>query len=57
MIAAEKDHLLDKNSDFYKAWSQDDIYDNHYHVRLQELSAETSLPFQATDFIDYQAFA
>lgn len=57
MIAADKDHLLDKNSDFYKAWSQDDIYDNHYHVRLQELSAGTSLPFQATDFIDYQDFA
>ena len=57
MIAAEKDHLLDKNSDFYKAWSQDDIYDNHYHVRLQDLSAETSLPFQANDFIDYQDFA
>ena len=57
MIAAEKDHLLDKNSDFYKAWSQDDIYDNHYHIRLQELTAETSLPFQATDFIDYQDFA
>ena len=57
MDAADKDHLLDKNSDFYKAWSQDDIYDNHYHVRLQELSAETSLPFQVTDFIDYQNFA
>ena len=57
MDAAEKDHLLDKNSDFYKAWSQDDIYDNRYHVRLQDLSAETSLPFQATDFIDYQDFA
>lgn len=57
MDAAEKDHLLNKDSDFYKAWSQDDIYDNHYHVRLQDLSAETSLPFQATDFIDYQDFA
>lgn len=57
MDAAEKDHLLDKNSDFYKAWSQDDIYDNHYHVRLQDLSAKTSLPFQVTDFIDYQDFA
>ena len=57
MDAAEKDHLLDKNSDFYKAWSQDDIYENHYHIRLQDLSAETSLPFQATDFIDYQDFA
>ena len=57
MVAAEKDHLLDKNSDFYKAWSQDDIYDNHYHVRLQELSDETPLPFQVTDFIDYQDFA
>lgn len=57
MDAAEKDHLLDKNSDFYKARSQDDIYDNHYHVRLQDLSAKTSLPFQVTDFIDYQDFA
>lgn len=57
MVAAEKDHLLDKNSDFYKAWTQDDIYDNHYHVRLQDLSAEIQLPFQATDFIDYQDFA
>lgn len=57
MDTAEKDHLLNKDSDFYKAWSQDDIYDNHYHVRLQDLSAETSLPFQATDFIDYQDFA
>lgn len=57
MDAAEKDHLLYKSSDFYKAWSQDDIYDNHYHVRLQDLSDETSLPFQATDFIDYQDFA
>ncbi|CDO19160.1 CHC2 zinc finger family protein [Streptococcus gallolyticus] len=57
MVAAEKDHLLDKDSDFYKAWTQDDIYDNHYHVRLQDLSDETLLPFQATDFIDYQTFA
>lgn len=57
MVAAEKDYLLDKNSDFYKAWTQDDIYDNHYHVRLQDLSAEIQLPFQATDFIDYQDFA
>ena len=57
MDAAEKDHLLYKSSDFYKAWSQDDIYDNHYHIRLQNLSDETSLPFQATDFIDYQDFA
>lgn len=57
MVAAEKDHLLDKNSDFYQAWSQDDIYENRYHVRLQELSTETSLPFQATDLIDYQDFA
>lgn len=57
MDAAEKDHLLDKNSDFYKAWSQDDIYDNHYHVRLQELSNEIPLSFDVTDFIDYQDFA
>ena len=57
MEVADNDKLLDKTSDFYREWSQDDIYDNHYHVRLQELSAETSLPFQATDFIDYQDFA
>ena len=57
MVAAEKDHLLDKNSDFYQAWSQDDIYDNHYHVRLQDLSEGITLPFPETDFIDYQDFA
>lgn len=57
MDAAEKDHLLDKNSDFYKAWSQDDIYDNHYHVRLQELSDDIPLPLDVTEFIDYQTFA
>lgn len=57
MVAAEKDHLLDKNSDFYKAWSQDDIYDNRYHVRLQDLSEGITLPFSETDFIDYQDFA
>ena len=57
MVAAEKDHLLDKNSDFYKAWSQDDIYENRYHVRLQDLSEGITLPFPETDFIDYQDFA
>lgn len=57
MDAAEKDHLLDKNSDFYKAWSQDDIYENRYHVRLQDLSEGITLPFSETDFIDYQDFA
>lgn len=57
MVAAEKDHLLDKNSDFYKAWSQDDIYDNRYHVRLQNLPEGITLPFSETDFIDYQDFA
>lgn len=57
MVAAEKNHLLDKNSDFYQAWSQDDIYDNHYHVRLQDLSEGITLPFPETDFIDYQDFA
>ncbi|MDU7209213.1 MAG: PBECR4 domain-containing protein, partial [Streptococcus sp.] len=57
MVAAEKDHLLDKNSDFYKAWSQDDIYENRYHVRLQDLSEGITLPFSETDFIDYQDFA
>lgn len=57
MVVAEKDHLLDKNSDFYQAWSQDDIYDNHYHVRLQDLSEGITLPFPETDFIDYQDFA
>ena len=57
MDAAEKDHLLDKNSDFYKAWSQDDIYENRYHVRLQDLSEGITLPFSETGFIDYQVFA
>lgn len=56
MEVADNDKLLDKTSDFYREWSQDDIYDNHYHVRLQELSAEASLPFNVTEFIDYQTF-
>ena len=54
---AEADQLLNKASDFYKAWTQDNIYEHHYHIRLQQLSDETPLPFDVTEFIDYQTFA
>ncbi len=57
MEVADNDKLLDKTSDFYREWSQDDIYDNHYHVRLQDVSEGITLPFSETDFIDYQDFA
>ncbi len=57
MEVADNDKLLDKTSDFYREWSQDDIYDNHYHVRLQNLPEGITLPFSETDFIDYQDFA
>jgi len=57
MEVADNDKLLDKTSAFYREWSQDDIYDNHYHVRLQNLPEGITLPFSETDFIDYQDFA
>ena len=57
---AVQDNLLVTESLFYKEWTQDRIYNENYHVRLQW--AETSpdgpqIPFKETELIDYQTFA
>ncbi|MFS9253392.1 PBECR4 domain-containing protein [Streptococcus infantis] len=60
VAAAEKDHLLDTNSDFYKEWQQDHIYKENYHVRLQwseDRPGGPKLPFKETELISYQDFA
>ena len=60
VAAAEEDHLLDTNSDFYKEWEQDHIYKKNYHVRLQwteERPDGPRLPFKETELISYQDFA
>lgn len=60
VAAAEKDHLLDTNSDFYKEWTQDHIYKDNYHVRLQwseDRPGGPKLPFKETELISYQDFA
>lgn len=60
VAAAGKDHLLDTNSDFYKEWTQDHIYKENYHVRLQwseERPDGPRLPFKETELISYQDFA
>ena len=60
VAAAGEDHLLDTNSDFYKEWTQDHIYKENYHVRLQwseERPEGPRLPFKETDLISYQDFA
>ena len=60
VAAAGKDHLLDTNSDFYKEWTQDHIYKENYHVRLQwseERPNGPRLPFKETELISYQDFA
>lgn len=60
IAAAGKDHLLDTNSDFYKEWTQDHIYKENYHVRLQwseDRPGGPKLPFKETELISYQEFA
>ena len=60
VAAAGKDHLLDTNSDFYKEWTQDHIYKENYHVRLQwseDRPSGPKLPFKETELISYQDFA
>ncbi|WP_373115768.1 PBECR4 domain-containing protein [Streptococcus sp. oral taxon 431] len=60
VAAAGEDHLLDTNSDFYKEWEQDHIYEENYHVRLQwaeERPDGPKLPFKETELISYQDFA
>lgn len=61
VAAAEKDNLLDKTSSFYKDWTQDQIYYEQYHVRLEFAEdwkeSGPQLPFNTTDLIDYRTFA
>ena len=60
VAAAGKDHLLDTNSDFYKEWTQDHIYKENYHVRLQwseDRPGGPKLPFKEIELISYQDFA
>lgn len=60
VAAAGEDHLLDTNSDFYKEWTQDHIYKENYHVRLQwseDRPGGPKLPFKETELISYQDFA
>lgn len=61
VAAAEKDNLLDKTSSFYKDWTQDQIYQEQYHVRLEFAEdwkeRGPQLPFNTTDLIDYRTFA
>lgn len=60
VAVAGKDYLLDTNSDFYKEWTQDHIYKENYHVRLQwseDRPGGPKLPFKETELISYQDFA
>lgn len=60
VAAAGEDNLLDTNSDFYKEWTQDHIYKENYHVRLQwseDRPDGPKLPFKETELISYQDFA
>ena len=58
---ADQMGLIDKDSNFYREWNQDRIYNENYHVRLQWSEdweeRGPQLPFNATDLIDYGAFA
>lgn len=61
VAAADKDNLLDKTSSFYKDWTQDQIYQEQYHVRMEFAEdwkeRGPQLPFNTTDLIDYRTFA
>ncbi|MDO4634865.1 MAG: PBECR4 domain-containing protein [Streptococcus sp.] len=58
--AADRLGLVDKTSNFYQEWHQDQVYQNNYHVRLQW--SETwpegpQIPFKEAELVDYQTFA
>ncbi|HEO8394860.1 TPA: toprim domain-containing protein [Streptococcus agalactiae] len=59
--AADQMGLIDKDSNFYREWNQDRVYNENYHVRLQWSEnwekRGPKLPFNATDLIDYSVFA
>ncbi|HGI2166716.1 TPA: PBECR4 domain-containing protein [Streptococcus agalactiae] len=60
IAAADSDQLLDKTSDLYQEWHQDQIYQNDYHVRLQwteQWPEGPQIPFKETELVDYQTFA
>lgn len=57
---ADQMGLIDKESNFYREWKQDRIYNKNYHVRLQwaERWADgPQIPFKETELVDYQIFA
>ncbi|CQR25144.1 hypothetical protein BN1356_01486 [Streptococcus varani] len=58
--AADQMGLIDKDSNFYREWSQDRIYNENYHVRLQwaEIWPDgPQIPFKETELVEYQTFA
>ncbi|MCI7677668.1 MAG: PBECR4 domain-containing protein, partial [Streptococcus orisratti] len=57
--AADQLSLVDKNSNFYQDWQQDQIYNDTYHVRLRgsnEGLISPQWPFEPTHFVSYQDF-
>ncbi len=59
IAAADGDQLLDKTSNLYQEWHQDQIYQNDYHVRLQwaeEWPEGPQIPFKETELVAYQTF-
>ncbi|HEM3503034.1 TPA: toprim domain-containing protein [Streptococcus suis] len=59
IATADGDQLLDKTSNLYQEWHQDQIYQNDYHVRLQwaeEWPEGPQIPFKETELVAYQTF-
>ncbi|WP_105142959.1 PBECR4 domain-containing protein [Streptococcus suis] len=59
IAAADGDQLLDKTSNLYQEWHQDQIYQNDYHVRLQwaeEWPEGPQIPFKETELVAYETF-
>ena len=58
--AADQLGLVNKESAFYRDWSQDRIYEDSYHVQIQWFERwpdSPQLPFNEIDRVDYQRFA
>ncbi|MVX59560.1 toprim [Streptococcus danieliae] len=58
--AADQLGLVNKESAFYRDWSQDRIYEESYHVQIQWFERwpdSPQLPFNEIDRVDYQSFA
>lgn len=59
VAAADQLSLVDKNSNFYQEWKQDQIYNEEYHVRLNWSDRGpdgVQLPFKAGELIEYKDF-